>query len=100
MLFVAGAFRQGPDLVAAIIEPALLRGGYFGRKRLTLELLIHKQVVVIAKGHLHQASAKLRNDRQFHPGIGQADGFPAQVVDIIHLACFRSGQSRKSECQE
>jgi len=100
MLFVAGAFGQGPDLVAAIIEPALLRGGFLGRKRLTLELLIHEQVIVIAKSYLHQASAQLRDDCQFHPGVGHADGFPAQVIDIVHMACFRSGQSRKSEGQE
>ncbi len=87
--FVVVAFRHGPDFVAAVIEPEVLRGRSIGPERLALELGIDEQEIVAGERHLHQPSAELRNDFQLHPRIGHLHRLPAVILGIGDVAAAR-----------
>src|SRR2546422_3864932 len=67
------------------LEPSFLRGRLVWRKVLSLELLVHPEIVVPAECHLHQPAAELWNDRQRDPAIRDLYAFPPVVVLVLDL---------------
>src|SRR5277367_2284820 len=75
VLLVIIAFRQRPDLVAAIVDPAACR--LSRRNVLALVSRIHEQVRMSVESDLHQPAAQLRNERQTDPVVRDLLAMPS-----------------------
>src|SRR6185295_10290224 len=79
MLLVVVPFGQKPELVAAVVEPLVLRR----RPVLSCEPWIDEKVGMSVEAHLHQTSAILRDDDELNPLVGDLLRLPPFVVDAL-----------------
>src|ERR1700728_1051769 len=96
VLFIFAAFRHGPDLVAAVVDP--FARGLVGRYVFAFIFGIHEEVGMAFKFDLHQASAQLRNDGQPDPSIGDLLSLPAPEINWLNCAALRMNRHSES-CQ-
>src|SRR5579864_414371 len=93
---VSLTFRQRPELVSAIIDPAAKLRRLGRRNVVALVSGVHKQERVPGEFDLHQPSAYLWHDREPQPFIGQLHGIPALEFHRIRAA---RGMNRQT-CRE
>src|ERR1700761_6272454 len=100
MLLIVVAFRQRPDLVAAVVDPAAC--GLLRWDVLAFILRIDEEIWVIGEGHLHQTATELGDEDELHPLIGHLLRRPTMEggrVDAAAPWCFHISalcMSRKS----
>src|SRR5579864_4351875 len=95
---VSLTFRQRPELVSAIIDPAAKLRRLGRRNVVALVSGVHKQERVPGKFDLHQPSAYLWHDREPQPFIGQLHGIPALEFHRIRLARRMNRQTCREPC--
>src|SRR4249919_330562 len=96
MLFVIVTLGQQPQLVPAVVEPLVLRGGDV----FSCELWIDEEIGMPVEAHLHHAAAILRDDDELHPSIGNLLRLPPSIVNALYstLHVHRGVGSCRSLC--
>ncbi len=93
LVIIQPALRAWPNLISAVICPTGFDIILRLRQNFPLQILVHKEVLIVAKLELDGASSNVRGDVQGHQAIAELIDVPALELSLFNLCRIRRSRS-------